>query len=348
MVEAKVGVTDRAKFQLLQHTLDRDVLYDNKIGQFTLRFQPEANTGTIPLLRARMQALDRLVDIVDALGRGGKHVAPGKITLREIEFFYGDSAAAIAPGTQLGSPDETKQRPWKVRLDLAAEQGVNVILDAGNPHLRVVDYLRAAANSSTFKKLPSWLSLTLPLFEALERLHDSWNSVLARDQGNLYLFHKSLDWVTIRFALSGAKNRRMHLDIRPRDKGGNLTWHVYRPATDANANGFKGLVNSAVATWDKGIGNLLQLINESLQTLAGTPPPQQAQAQQLGQQHPQQAQAQEQQQALPPQGAAPGRFPHQLQQGQQLPYQQQQRLQQQQAQQRGGLGKNNAPVVVLD
>ncbi|KAK4147698.1 mediator complex subunit MED14-domain-containing protein [Dichotomopilus funicola] len=365
MVEATVSVTNRSRFQLLQPQLDRDVSYHHQQGQFVLRFHPEAVSGTIPLLRDRMQALDRLVDIVNALRTCGKHITAETITLREIVFSY----SKIGPNGQSTSPDkDSKSQGWKVRLDLAAAEGVNVILETGNPHLRIIDFLRLTANTPGFKKLPAYLVFTLPLFDALEKMQDSWNPVLAKEQGACYVFHKRLDWVTIRFALSGAKNRRVHLDIKPRDKDGNLSWHVYRPNTDDNVNnendefnkvlkqrvwstsgkGFKGLMNSAVANWEEGIGNLLVLVNEALQSLAGTPAPpqqivqpQQQQQQALVQeqqqpqhqppqpsQQPQQPQPlghqslQQQQQQQQPGGPA-GRFHQQLQPGQQAHYQQQ-------------------------
>ncbi|EAQ93371.1 hypothetical protein CHGG_01606 [Chaetomium globosum CBS 148.51] len=401
MIEATVGVLHPTKFRLLRHRLDRDVLYDRRLGHFTLRFQPASGAGIIPLLRSRVQSLDRLVDIVDALHLRGKQISPKKITLREIVFSYGNGSPTMSLSNPRPKFGGNKQRSWEVRLNLAAEQGVDVILEAGNPHLRAIDYLRSAANSVHLKKLPAWFVFTLPLYEALEQLHDSWDAILAKDLGTCYVFHKSLDWLTIRFALSGAKNRLVQLDIRPRDRNGHINWHISRAKTDPNinnendefnkilkqrvwsisGNGFKGLGNSATAQWDHGIGPLLAVINEALQSLAGTPPPPQVPTQiQQPQQpspHPQQAQVQEQrqqpqqqQQANPLQGAAvPGRFPHQLQQGQQLSYQQQARLQQQQrqqqqqqqqqqhmhnqnqaqqAQQRAAMNDINTPVVVLD
>lgn len=370
MVEAKVAVTNRAKFEFLENRVDRDVLYDSRVGQFTLRFRPEANESVIPMLQARMQALDRLVNFVDALGRAGKHIVPESITLRKVIFSYGDSSPAAQPNQQLPATSQGAQRVWKVRLDLAREQGVDVILEAGNPHLRIIDYLLAAANSSKFKQIPAWLVFTLPLFRGLEQLQDSWNTVLAKEQGACYIFHKSLDWVTLRFALAGAKGRRVHLDIRPRDKAGNLTWHIYRPATDANVNnendefnkvlkqrvwstsgsGFKGLMNGAVANWDDGIESLLTLISTALQSLAGTPaPPPQSQQPphssiqtQDPPQQQQQQQPQHQQTMLQQQGLPAGRFPHQLQQPQQAYQQQQARLQQQQQQQHMHPGQGQA------
>ncbi len=399
MVEARVAVTNRAKFENLKTKLDEDVLYNPRLGQFTLRFRPEANASVIPMLQARMKALDRLVNLVDALGRGGKHIVPDSITLRTITFSYGNVAPAAPPSNQPLAATQAAPRSWKVRLDLARERGVEVVLEAGNPHLAVIDYLRLAANGAKFKMIPAWLVFTLPLYRGLETLQDSWNAVFAKDQGACWIFHKSLDWVTIRFSLPGAKNRRVHLDIRPRDKGGNLTWHVYRPATDPNVNnendefnkvlkqrvwsasgnGFKGLMDGAVASWDDGIENLLDLISTSVQTLVGTPPPpqqlQQPQPQPSAQDQQQQQQPHQQQPAPQQQGLPAGRFPQQQQaflqqQAQQQQAQQQQaRLQQQQhmpqpnmhgpgqaqgqaqggpQQRAGGMGKKNAPVVVLD
>ncbi|KAK4105807.1 MED14-domain-containing protein [Parathielavia hyrcaniae] len=395
LVEAKVSVTSRARFALLERKLDRDVFYDHDLGRFTLHLRPDAGSGAVPLLRARMLALDRLVGMVDSLARAGKRVTPERVTLREIVFTYGTGTQGSLPPDQLSAPSQEKQKKWRMRLNLAKEQGVGINLEEGNPHLRSKDYLQAFANSPKLKTLPVWLVLTLPLFRALERLEDSWDSVLAKEQGACYVFQKSMDWVTIRFALSGAKGRRMHLDIKPRGKEANLMWHVCRPMTDANATnendefnkvlkqrvwstdgqGFKGLTNGALASWEGGIENLIALIGDSIQSLVGTPPPSLAAPQ--PQQLPQVSTAAQQQQQLadhhqpvaPPGGAPqPGRFPpqqaFQQQQQQQAPrlpqanmhpqgqpqaqQQLKQQQQQKQQQQRAGMGKNNTPVVVID
>ncbi|SPQ18122.1 fdc50abf-2a68-46c5-8b87-1a0194e635ee [Thermothielavioides terrestris] len=387
LVEARVAVTNRARFEFVKSRLDRDVRYDPRIGQFTLRFRPEANTSVIPMLRERIQALDRLFDFVEAVHRAGKHAVLESVTLHELVFTYG-AHTAEAPPPPANSQDQGEQRSWKVRLNLSGARGVDVRLEQGNPHLRVIDYLRSIANSPKSKSLPAWLSLTLPLFRALERLQDSWDLPSANKQGECFILHKSLDWVALRFALAGPKSRRLQLDIKARERKGQLMWQVSRPSTDANANnendeftkvlapkvwsvsgqGFQGLSTGAAANWDQGIENLLALISDTLLSMVGTPPqPQQQQAPPAGQ-------AQEQLPAPPP-GPA-GRFPQQVQPSQQ-PLQHLQHLQQQQqhhrppppppqqhvpqpgmhgqAQHQGqvqgpraGMGQNNASVVVID
>ncbi|KAL1839168.1 hypothetical protein VTJ49DRAFT_1824 [Mycothermus thermophilus] len=370
MVEAKLAVANPARFTLLQRTLDRDVFYDSKLGQFTLRFQPEIGEGVIPLLEARVRVLSCLADIVEALKCAGKAAIPERITLSEVAFTYGIPPPPAA-GQQPPANSE-KYRRWKAVFKLSKDGEIDVDLERGNPHLRVKDYLRVAANGpSTLKRLPRWFVFTLPLFQTLERVQDTWDVPFSKAQGACYIFHKTLDWVALRFALSGAANRRVHIDIKARNRGGNLFWHVSRPKTDANADnendefnkllkqrvwsangkGFKGLLNSAAASWDGGIDILLCHISETILTLVGTPPPQyllqqhqqppqrlqtlppgqdhQQQLQQLQQQH-QQLQQQHQPQPVPPQQQQPGpqaRFAHHpQQQGYPPPHMQQPRM----------------------
>ncbi|KAL2128313.1 hypothetical protein VTI74DRAFT_9364 [Chaetomium olivicolor] len=339
LIEVTLAVRNPARFHFFKRSLDRDVLYDSRAGQFTLRFRPVAGVGAVRLIRTCLHALDRLIDFVDALHRAGKRVTPKTMTLHEVSFTYGGSTTA---------PELTQhsRRPWTARLELATDDGVNVILEEGNPHLRVVDYLRSAANSSKFKTLPAWFIFTLPLFRGLERIQDAWDSNgLTSPHGECYVFHKSLDWVTLRFVLPGPKGRRVNLDIKPREKDGELVWHVFRSPLDANRNnendefnkvlkprvwsargtGFKGLMTGAVAHWDHGIEDLLVLISDSLLPLVSTPPPaqvqqppqQQAQPQPPSQPQPQpqqQQQQQQQQSTLPGQMQTRGQPPFQLQQ----------------------------------
>jgi mediator of RNA polymerase II transcription subunit 14 len=240
-----------------------------------------------------MQALDRLLAFLDAIHRARKQVTTERVTLREILFTYGGSTNAALPPKQLLA-NQLDQQLWKVRLDLHNEQFVNVVLDKDNPHLRVIDFLRAAANSAKAKGIPTWLALTLPLFRALERLQDAWDPVYATGRGaGCWILHKSLDWVTLRFTFVPPKTRRVQLDIKAREREGRLVWHVSRPSTDPNAHrendefnqilaqrvwsvdgdGFDGLMTGAAAGWEYGIENLLALISDTLLSVVGAPPP---------------------------------------------------------------------------
>lgn len=360
--EATLAVADRAKFHFLKGNLDRDVLYNPRIGQFTFRLRTEMDVPSVTLLSTRIKSLQRLIDFVEAIRRAGKEAVPVSATLREIVFTYGRKTA----DGLLDSPQE--HRRWEVRLDLSKEQGVDVILEQGNPHLRVIDYLRSAANSNEFQALPAWLILTLPLFRALDQLEDSWQDAVASQQGSLYVFHKAPAWVTLRFALPSG-NRRVNLDIRPRTRKGGLQWFMTRAQTDpeaknendgfnvalkqnvwsASGKGYKGLMTGSSATPDHGIENLMALLGRAMLAMTTRPSPQQQQqAQQQQQSVPHQA-------PLPQQQGLPVGFPppHHQQQQPQMPQPNMHPHNLAQAKQPARQGprpgqNNNAPVLILD
>lgn len=305
--EARVRVSNRAKFQFIKGHLDHDVFYNHRIGEFRFRLRVQMGTPSISVLVARLRALERVLDFVDAIRRAGKDVVPESVTLREVVFTYG--------GTQ-------EQRPWKVRLDVGKEQRVNVILEKGNPHLRIIDYLRAIANSTKFEELPLWLNFTLPLCRSLERLEDAWERVVTLGHGTCFVFHNAPGWVGIRFSLVPTHARRvLQLVIRARRRRGQYMWFVSRSENDPNArnendefnkvlkqrvwsasgDGFKGLSTGAQALPDRGIENLLALISDSILSMVGTPPPPRLQPlpQPQGQGQAQTQQQQQQQQGIP-------------------------------------------------
>ncbi|KAK3989179.1 mediator of RNA polymerase II transcription subunit 14 [Cladorrhinum sp. PSN332] len=354
--EAQIAVKNQSRFQFLKGNIDHDVNYDPKSGLFTLRLRSEMGSPLVNLLSARIQALERLLDLVEAIRRAGECVVPESVTLREVIFTYGTKPPQGAQDTA------DAPRQWRVRLDLAGEKGAKVILEQGNPHLCVIDLIQNMANSASLEQLPSWLVSTLPLYRALEKVNDAWENF--DGQRFCVIFHKALNWVTIRFSLppgNGPQPRRVNLEIKPHTRKGRLMWHVSRADTDRDfkneneefnrllkqrvwtakgEDGYTGLVNSAAATLDHGIENIIAHIDEAIQSLPlRTLPLQQVQDQQQ-----QAAAAPAGTQEVPPQQGSqgvPGRFPPQGQQVQVQHRPQQQQHQQGQAQGQQGIPQAN-------
>ncbi|KAK4165808.1 mediator of RNA polymerase II transcription subunit 14 [Cladorrhinum sp. PSN259] len=335
--EAKITVKNQARFQFLKGNIDHDVLYNPKLGQFTLRLRSEMGLPLVNLLSTRIHALERLIDLVEAIRRAGDCVSPESVTLREVTFTYGTKLPQGAPDTT----DAPKQ--WRVRLELGGERGVRVILEQGNPHLQVIDFIQKMANSSNLEQLPAWLFNTLPLYRALEKLKDGWEYF---DPLKCCVVHnKGPNWATIRYKLPGPQPRIVNLDIKPHTRKGKLMWHISRAETDQNfknendefnrvlkqrvwtakgEDGYTGLVTSAAASLDSSIENVIAHIDDAIRSLpVKTLPLQQDQ---------QAVPASAGNQQVPQQ---PGRFPQQQGQQQQKAQQQvvQHRPQQQQQQQ---------------
>lgn len=371
--EAQIAVKNHLKLQLQQVNIDSDMLYDSKRGLFTLRLRSEMGQSFVNLLTARVQALERLIDLVEAIRRAGECVVPRSVSLREVVFTY--ATKPQEEGQKL--PGALKQ--WRVRLDLAGEKGAKVLLDAGNPHLRVIDFIQTMANSSALEQLPCWLVNTLPLYRALEKLYDGWDNF--DNQRYCAIFHKSLNWATIRFSLPGPPQRRVvNIDIKPHTRKGKLMWYVSRAETDLNAkneneefnrilrqrvwsakgeDGITGLVTSAAVSLDTGIEKIITLIDESIRLLPVVTIPT---SQQGGQQQPH---GQDQSSGGPPPPGVmqkipiPGRLPPQQQQQGQRPQQvpqanmgqvqgPQQKQQQQQQQHQRANDRHSNHIMVLD
>lgn len=312
IAEAKLAVTNKAKFQLLKGSVGHDIVFDGRAGQFTLQLRADMGTPMVTLLESRIRALERLVDFVEAIRRAGQNVVAERVTLREVVFAYRSSdlpTPATLPGLLGGPPPpHDKARVWTVRLDLGKDTGVDIKLEKGNPHLRVLDYLRQAASSPSFESLPTWFLATLPLFRGLDKIEDAWEPIAMKNEGSFQAFHKGLNWVTIRFALAtplGAPRRMVGLDIKPRIRKGKTMWHVYRPditggggsaawadpsaaiksrndefdkvlkekVWSTNAEGIRVLGMGAAADMETGIEPLLSMIDAAIRSLVGTPPP---------------------------------------------------------------------------
>ncbi|KAK3695085.1 mediator complex subunit MED14-domain-containing protein [Podospora appendiculata] len=286
VAEARISVTNKAKFRLLKGNVDHDVMFNPYLGQFCLRLRAYMGSPVVNLLSSRIQALERLVDFVEAIHRAGKNAVPESATLREVVFTYTSDPAP-------GSPQSP--RPWRVHLDLTNDEAINVTLEKGNPHLRILDYLHRIANSSRFETLPQWLLFSLPLYRGLEKIEDDWEKLSLRNEGHIYVFHKAIDWMTIRFQIATpgsptAPPRQVNLDIKPHIRRGKQLWHVFRSEVanrgndefdrvltqlvwSTNSNGVKGLGNSAAADPEIGIEPLLTLVSDAVKSLVGTPPP---------------------------------------------------------------------------
>ncbi|KAK0734100.1 mediator complex subunit MED14-domain-containing protein [Lasiosphaeria miniovina] len=304
IAEARLAVTNKEKFKFLKGNVDHDVVYNPRIGQFSLRLRADMGTPVVNLLSTRIQALERLVDFVQAISKAGKNAVPESVTLREVVFTYCSSPPQTSPPPPIGGTSAQQQqslppRAWRVRLDLAKEkdQLVSVALERGNPHLRVLDFLTVLANSPNFESLPLCLLFTLPLYRGLEKVENAWEPIVSNNEGSCQIFPRSVTSVTIRYTLLGTPGslRQLNIELQVAKRKGKTMWHVFRSAGgggigardrndefdkvlqqrvwSARGIGFKGLVTSAAADPEKGIEALLDLIDESVRSLVGTPMP---------------------------------------------------------------------------
>jgi mediator of RNA polymerase II transcription subunit 14 len=301
IVEARLSVTDKTKFRLLRGKVDRDVYYNAVRGEFCLRIRADVGEVPIDLLVPRLRSLERLVDFVDAIQKGGRGIMPQSMTLRRINFSYGDANPASLGGgpAPLGAAHHAPQT-WQVGLSMEEDNKVKIELDSGNPHVRVKDYLEILANDK-FAQLPAYLLRSLPLLRVLDKIEDEWAPLTAALQGGVEVFAWSLERFSFRYLLPSTKpntRRMVQFDIRVQFRKTEAFWHVRRAddilnSQNGNAataspgdefhqplcinvwksggNGWKGLETSATAELQAGIEPLLEAINSTIRALPSPP-----------------------------------------------------------------------------
>ncbi|KAL1872299.1 hypothetical protein VTK73DRAFT_1648 [Phialemonium thermophilum] len=297
VVEARLSVTDRSKFKLLKGNVAPDVTFNPRLGQFSLRLRAEAGRSVIDSLAARLQAIARLVDFVDALRYSEGDIVCESATLQQVVFTYGGHDPSDEPneGDDRVSLD---RRRWRVSLDLASGSNINLTLERGDPHLRILDLLNKVANTPRLEILPNILNLTLPAFRAVDTIESAWEQITMDDQGSVEVFHPKVDHLTIRYRLptTPEQQRQVKLHLVVQMRKGQQWWHLYRdrgttattaaqgdsddefgqalrPVWQGRGEGWKGLGTSAVAGPHQGVGALLAAVDAAIRALVGTPPP---------------------------------------------------------------------------
>ncbi|KAK8875088.1 mediator complex subunit MED14 [Apiospora arundinis] len=203
MIEARFKVSDRAKFSLLKGHVERDVAFNPRLGVFALRLGAHVGTTIFESLAHRLQAIERLVDCIDAIRKSDNDIKCESITLSQVVFSYSD-----AIGRKAGPQAQANLHRWNATLDLRKDQ-IALKLEKGNPHLRSLDSFTTVLNSPLgFSKIPLYLALTLPLLKALDAIVDAWVPLDANHQGRVEVFPSGIDSYNIRYTFPVGSDRR--------------------------------------------------------------------------------------------------------------------------------------------
>jgi mediator of RNA polymerase II transcription subunit 14 len=140
-------------------SLGGDVVFSLETGEFVVSICHDMGIDIGDLIVARVNAIDRLVDFVEAMN----HVPPGirytSIKLDEVKFTY---------------PDTRNLTRWPVQYDLSGPS-IRVNLDAKDPHLPAESLISRIANGGNgISAVMKWLPITLDLFAAINIILAIW------------------------------------------------------------------------------------------------------------------------------------------------------------------------------
>ncbi|KAM0459634.1 hypothetical protein ACHAPV_005348 [Trichoderma viride] len=290
--EAVIRVRQPTKFLALKGMVDRDVSYDPKRGEFVLQIQRPVTQPIFDILKSRVKAIDRFVNFLEAMENAKGSIISESITLKAVVFCYSapvstqpkDEAAALVP-----SP-----KRWRVKMDLSNED-INIHIEKGNPHLRVIDLTRnLAGTEGGIGPLMAWLPVSLPALKAIDQLDAEWDELSKKGQGRLNFSMKSLTWMNIKYNIFGANSTKMKtkkticLDVRIKPRRGQVWWHAWRSDADATADdefnkalkavwdgkgsNWLGLATGAAAEANDGVRDMLLAIDKAIRGAITTSP----------------------------------------------------------------------------
>ncbi|PKS06363.1 hypothetical protein jhhlp_007111 [Lomentospora prolificans] len=217
-MDAIVRVLDRKKFSLLSGKLGHQVYYNPGRGEFCIRLRTRVGTSIVRTLTTRLQAIDRVVDSLDAMRSTKGAIKCEQVTLEKVIFTYTDA----------GGSDGAKR--WRVSLDLSTES-IAIDLEMGNPHLRVIDHLTSLVNApGGISHLTLVLPMSLTILTILDKIQNAWKEIAKHGKGALIITPKALDWITLCYELPETPNRprSVRIDVRARIRNGKLWWFVRR------------------------------------------------------------------------------------------------------------------------
>lgn len=288
VMDARFKVADPQRFSMLKSNVERDVVFNRKLGVFALNLQAELGKPILETLKKRLQAIERLVDCVDAIRCCQRDVRCEKITLQKITFSYSHLSK-----TEAGLATQSPARRWQATLDLSADK-VNLHLEKDDPQLRVIDMYDKLVNSALrFEQLAFFLSISSPLQSALCTIEAAWLDPTACSTGDVAVYATSLDSFNIHYTLAGSTKespRKAVIRIQFMERKGNQYWWVYRdehglvknpddafkkaldPIWSAAKRQWRNLGDGAACNLERGIETLLEQVDRAMRQLATQSP----------------------------------------------------------------------------
>lgn len=284
LVDARFKVADPERFSMLNCNVERDVVFNKQLGVFALHLQTELGTPIYEILKRRLQAIERLVDCVDAIRRCDRDVRCEKITLQKITFSYSQFSK-----TEAGAQRKEPIKRWIATLDLSADE-IQLHLEKNDPQLRIIDVYHQLLNSDLrFGQLPYFLSITSPLQSALDTIEAAWTGLTCDNKGRVEVYATHLDCFNIHYVLPGAdegSERRAVLRVQLKERKNNLFWWVFRGEPGAIKNPddvfkkalesvwgaagreWRNLGSGAACPLGNGIETLLKAVDDAVRPLA--------------------------------------------------------------------------------
>lgn len=218
----------------LKEKLDPDIAFNAATGTFAFRLHSPIGEPIIPTLMERILSVDRLVDFLRVFQKYASILKSESISLGTIIFNYGQTASTDPIVVSSGHVSPR----YRATVDFSAgDDKMKLILENGNPHLRIIDYLNHVLNGREgLYGVAQLVYMTLPVLTGLDAIEDAWDDDELCEKGEAFVIARAIDWYTIKYSLrQGPQNsdsppnvRKVQFEVRMRSRRGAPWWFVHR------------------------------------------------------------------------------------------------------------------------
>jgi len=244
---------------LVKQHVDKDIAFHPSTGAFAFRLQAKVGEPAIDPLIERLQRVERLVDFVQVINSHPNTLHCESVSLSRLIFSY------VYPQI-LGPNQSPKDSPrYRATIDFwSTTSSPEIQLEAGNPHIRILNCLTKILSSSLgLNGLGSLLPLTLPVLRALDTAEAAWSAL--NTSSELQIFCRAADWYAMRYAIVSPPTdskeahaslpeapNRISFEIRLFHRGDTPWWCVRRERPHGSAPVDRMDLMLKKVVWDSG------------------------------------------------------------------------------------------------
>lgn len=288
ITEARMVLPLPEALKQIHERVDPDIVFNPETGSFAFRLHSKVGESVIPILIERIVRVEQLVEFVQVLQKHKDSLKCETVSLGKIIFTYQNVASAATADAVDVDPKSTD---YRATVDFSAgENTIVLVLQKGNPHLRVADILTKVLNADEgLDGVATLIPLTLPIVRGLDAIESSWASDALSENAEVFVNVRAADWYVIRYNLLSPTPRRTTFEIRLRQRAGAAWWFIRRtdslrnnntpdaldealkPLWAASGPGWRGMRTSGVAQ-GSGAEEMLSKMDEVVRTfvLSGT------------------------------------------------------------------------------
>ncbi|CZR50513.1 related to RNA polymerase II mediator complex protein pmc1 [Phialocephala subalpina] len=262
ITEARMTIPLPKAIANLDRKVDPDIAFNPATGTFAFRLRSAVGEPVIPEMKERIVSIERLVQFVQVLQKHEKTLHCETVSLGKIVFLYSHGS----PGDSNGEYMATQLPQYRATVDFStAEKKMKLILEKGNPHIRIADFLGKVLNTTEgLNGVATILALTLPVLKGLNAIENAWDEDALYDRGEAFVSVRAADWYIIRYNLkhtgpnpdSAPVLQKVLFEVRLRERRGDPWWCIQRTnnnprpkETDNLDDAFKPLWTSNGANW---------------------------------------------------------------------------------------------------